>query len=232
MVVVVVETKRFNDSNPNVILMRQTCGQRSSKAAGGKRRIQHFTYFAPNLLYILILGSCANSHAKIKFECSAYASHSSARALAAGLPRQDHVWITINESFRLQIENLTKNIPNLVVTLWHAAARGFAAARRNSSHCRSDQRFWPPESMYNICIYRIYIEHMYIHIYICICLNIYVISLSQISIFFEILQVHKFSKSLCIKTTIIFCCIGITQSGLPNTTLTQQTTLTQTKTLT
>jgi len=34
---VVVETKRFVGSNENVILTRQTCGQRSSRAAGGKR---------------------------------------------------------------------------------------------------------------------------------------------------------------------------------------------------
>jgi len=80
---VVVETKRFVDSNPNVILMLQTCGQRSSKAAGGKRRAQQFIYFAPTLLYILILGTGANSHAKIKFECSAFAPHSSAWALSA-----------------------------------------------------------------------------------------------------------------------------------------------------
>jgi len=36
--IVVVETKRFVSSNVNVILTRQTCGQRSSMSAAGKRR--------------------------------------------------------------------------------------------------------------------------------------------------------------------------------------------------
>jgi len=35
---VVVETKQIVSSNSNVILKRQTCGQRSGMAAGGKRR--------------------------------------------------------------------------------------------------------------------------------------------------------------------------------------------------
>ena len=35
---IVVETKQFVGSNFNVILTRQTCGQRSSRAAAGKRR--------------------------------------------------------------------------------------------------------------------------------------------------------------------------------------------------
>ena len=36
--ILIVETKRFVGSTVNMILTRQTCGQRSSKAAGGKRR--------------------------------------------------------------------------------------------------------------------------------------------------------------------------------------------------
>jgi len=35
--IVVVETKRFVSSNVDVILTRQTCGQRSSMSAGSKR---------------------------------------------------------------------------------------------------------------------------------------------------------------------------------------------------
>jgi len=42
----------------------------------------------------------ADSHAKIKCQCSAFALHRHARALAAGLPRQDHVYSTTDESFR------------------------------------------------------------------------------------------------------------------------------------
>jgi len=41
---VIVETKRFVGSNVNVILTRQTCGQRSSRAAGGKRRALAFMF--------------------------------------------------------------------------------------------------------------------------------------------------------------------------------------------
>ena len=41
-----VETKRFDGSTENVILARQTCGQRSSTAAEGKRRAlgNHFIF--------------------------------------------------------------------------------------------------------------------------------------------------------------------------------------------
>jgi len=38
----VVEMKRFFGSTVNVMLTRQTCGQRSSRAAGGKRRVLAF----------------------------------------------------------------------------------------------------------------------------------------------------------------------------------------------
>jgi len=40
-----VDTKQFFGSNPNVILTRQTCGQRSSMSAGSKRRALAF-YFS------------------------------------------------------------------------------------------------------------------------------------------------------------------------------------------
>ena len=43
--VFVVETKQFVGSNANVILTRQTCGQRSSRAAGSKRRaLENYLY--------------------------------------------------------------------------------------------------------------------------------------------------------------------------------------------
>ena len=50
---VVVVIKRFVGSNVNVILIRQTCGQRSSRAAGGKRRALASYFFYTNLVYIL-----------------------------------------------------------------------------------------------------------------------------------------------------------------------------------
>jgi hypothetical protein len=41
---VVVETKQIVGSNSNVILTRQTCGQRSGMAAVSKRRTMHFIF--------------------------------------------------------------------------------------------------------------------------------------------------------------------------------------------
>jgi len=55
------------------------------------------------LLYILILGTCskfvANLLGKIISKRSAFAFRSPAQALAAGLPGQDHVYKTTDESF-------------------------------------------------------------------------------------------------------------------------------------
>jgi len=50
---VLVETKRFVGSNVNQVLTRQTCGQRSSRAAGSKRRLLAFYICRANLLYVL-----------------------------------------------------------------------------------------------------------------------------------------------------------------------------------
>ena len=48
-----VEMKQIVSSNTNVILTRQTCGQRSGMAAGGKRRALAFYFsvrlFVPNI---------------------------------------------------------------------------------------------------------------------------------------------------------------------------------------
>ena len=48
----VVETKRFVSSFVNVILTRQTCGQRSSRPAESKRRALGNYFFLANLLYV------------------------------------------------------------------------------------------------------------------------------------------------------------------------------------
>ena len=50
---VLVETKWFVGSNVNQILTRQTCGRRSSSAAGSKRRLLAFYICRTNLLYVL-----------------------------------------------------------------------------------------------------------------------------------------------------------------------------------
>ena len=42
---VVVETKQIVGSNSNMMLTRQTCGQRSGMAVGGKRRALAFYFF-------------------------------------------------------------------------------------------------------------------------------------------------------------------------------------------
>ena len=56
----------------------------------------------PSLLYILVLEHIANSLEKIISYRSAFAFSSPARALAAGLPRQDHAYKTSNEFFYFQ----------------------------------------------------------------------------------------------------------------------------------
>ena len=48
----VVETKRYVGSTVNMILTRQTCGQRSSKAAESKRRALGIYFSRANLLYV------------------------------------------------------------------------------------------------------------------------------------------------------------------------------------
>jgi len=53
----VVETKRFIGSFVNVILTRQTCGQRSSRACGSKR--QTITnYFSERICYMFLISKC------------------------------------------------------------------------------------------------------------------------------------------------------------------------------
>jgi len=54
---VFLETERFVSSNPNVILTQQTCGQRSSRAAGSKRRALTF-YFSIRICYVFLMSEC------------------------------------------------------------------------------------------------------------------------------------------------------------------------------
>jgi len=51
---ILVEINKLVDSNPNVILMRQTCGQRSSMPAGGKRRALAF-YISIRICYMFLI---------------------------------------------------------------------------------------------------------------------------------------------------------------------------------
>ena len=53
----VVETKRFVSSFVNVILTRQTCSQRSSKAAESKRRALG-KYFPERICYMFLISKC------------------------------------------------------------------------------------------------------------------------------------------------------------------------------
>jgi len=55
--IVVVETKQFNISNLNVILMQQTCRQHSSMAAGSKRRALAF-YFRMQICHMFLISKC------------------------------------------------------------------------------------------------------------------------------------------------------------------------------
>jgi len=52
-----VETKRFVGSFVNVILTRQTCGQRSSRAAESKRRALG-NYFSERICYVFLISKC------------------------------------------------------------------------------------------------------------------------------------------------------------------------------
>jgi len=52
-----VETKRFVGSTVNVILTRQTCGQRSSKAAESKHRALG-NYFSGRICYMFLISKC------------------------------------------------------------------------------------------------------------------------------------------------------------------------------
>ena len=53
----VVETKRFVSSSVNVILMWQTCGQRSSRATESKRRALK-NYSSKRICYVLLISKC------------------------------------------------------------------------------------------------------------------------------------------------------------------------------
>ena len=53
----VLETKRFVGCFLKVILTRQTCGQRSSRAAESKRRTQG-NYFSERICYIFLISKC------------------------------------------------------------------------------------------------------------------------------------------------------------------------------
>jgi len=54
---VVVQTKQFVGSNVRVILTQQTCGQRSSMAAGRKLRVPSF-YFPIRFCYVFLISRC------------------------------------------------------------------------------------------------------------------------------------------------------------------------------
>jgi len=116
-----VETKQIGSSNSNVILTQQTCGKYSSMAAACKRRVLAF-YFSIRICYKFPiskyrgesdLGLCITSGPPkrmllrsadfrriLRPNTSTFACHSHARALAAGLPQQDHFWITTDYLFR------------------------------------------------------------------------------------------------------------------------------------
>jgi len=53
----VVETKRFVGSTVNVIMMRQTCGQRSSRATESKRQALG-NYFSEWICYMFLMSKC------------------------------------------------------------------------------------------------------------------------------------------------------------------------------
>jgi len=65
-----------------------------------------------NILYILILGKYSKFCRKDIFLALSNCFRKRAQALAAGLPRQNHVYITADESFRVTIKNSMKCLVN------------------------------------------------------------------------------------------------------------------------
>ena len=57
---------------------------------------------------LLLSGTYGKFARKHNFKRSAFASRSPARALAAGLPRQDHVSITTDKLFRLHTDEFNE----------------------------------------------------------------------------------------------------------------------------
>jgi len=55
---IVVETKQFVGSNVNVILMRQTCGQRSSTEGCGKQTPSARNRFPERICYMFLVSKC------------------------------------------------------------------------------------------------------------------------------------------------------------------------------
>jgi len=53
----VVETKRFVDSSVNVVLTRQTCGQRSRRTAESKRQVIE-NYLSERICYLFLISKC------------------------------------------------------------------------------------------------------------------------------------------------------------------------------
>jgi len=52
-----MERKQIDRSSSKVILTRQTCGQLSGMAAGGKRRAVAF-YFSVQIFYVFLMSKC------------------------------------------------------------------------------------------------------------------------------------------------------------------------------
>jgi len=109
---VFVDTNQLFGSDSNVILTRQTCGQRSGMAAASNHRALAFDFFVRICYKFLIskctgesdLGLCTTSWISKRMPLrSADFPRNPAWAMAAGLPRQDRqdlVWITMNHFVR------------------------------------------------------------------------------------------------------------------------------------
>jgi len=65
----------------------------------------------------------ANSLGEKKIQRSAFGFRRSARALAAGLPRQNHVYITTDESFLFTTKNSIKYVVNWIPLRFRVRSR-------------------------------------------------------------------------------------------------------------
>ena len=94
------------------------------------------------LLYSLILRTYCKFTRKCNFQCSAFAFRSPDRALAAGLPRQDHVCKTTDELSRFHSKKFdempckldcTEN-PSSFESCWHSCCTCIYSFIRDMTH--------------------------------------------------------------------------------------------------
>ena len=104
---------------------RNTCffGSRHGTAVLFSQVPKKCTDLDLSLLYILISGTYSKLNLKNDFLALSVCIRSPARALAASLPRQDHVYKTTDESFRFTTKKSMKCVVNWIPLRIHVRSR-------------------------------------------------------------------------------------------------------------